>query len=92
MYVEKCIKYIIFKHVLHILYVPDFLASRQKPIDFENYTTPELASTLREFYCCVHKLANKDGVCEEYGRASYLNIRSGLQRFLVGPQTTANLT
>ena len=51
----------------------------------EAFSTQELANTLQEFYCCVRKQPNKEGKAEEYGHASYLNIRAGLQRYLVGP-------
>ena len=67
------------------LYISDFLASRGKPTDFWTDSKEELAMKLREFYCCVRKVPNKDGVAEEYGKASFLNMRAGLQRFLVSP-------
>ena len=44
-----------------------------------------MAATLRVFYCCVRKAPKKDGVAEHYGRSAYLNMRSGLQRYLVSP-------
>ena len=68
-----------------LLYVSDFLASRGKPTDFWNDSKDELALKLREFYCCVRKVPNKQGVADEYGKASYLNMRAGIQRFLVSP-------
>ena len=36
-------------------------------------------------YCCFRKQLFKEGIAKEYGYASYLNIRAGLQRYLVGP-------
>ena len=85
MYFETICGIIIIYLKFNFFYVSDFLASRDMHTAFEVYSKADLGSALRLFYSSVRKQVGKNGEVEEYGRVSYLNMRSGIQRFLVSP-------